>query len=645
MTDPRPAALALALLLAPLAAPAQEAEATAPTPVATEAAGAATGEAKGEAAGDGEIIESHGFSTFGELKYGPDFEHLDYVNPDAPKGGEISIWEAGTFDSFNPFTIQGRAGALASLPYETIMTDVADEADASYCLLCVRLRTNANQDFVEFDLHPDARFADGEPVTADDVVFTVNLFLEQGLPSFAEPVRARITSVEALDEDTVRFEFNPDVPRKSLVSQAGAFPVFPRHWFEETGARLDESRLEIAPGSGPYQLADYDVNRRIVYEKNPEWWGADLPINRGRHNYDSIRIEYFGDPVAAMEGFRAGAYTFREESSSITWATGYDFPAVAKGWVKVEELPDGNVPAATGFVFNLDRPQFQDPSVREALGLMFNFEWTNTSLQYDLFEQRESFWQNSDLAAQGVPEGRELELLQEVSDLIDPAILTEPVATPHESGERQLDRGNLRRALGLLAEAGWEPGSDGLLRKDGRTLEVEVMESTSASDRDRIINPYIDNLRTLGVDARYERIDPAQYTDRRRKRDFDMLYGGYLNGPVEGTGIQQRYGSADAKVSVFNPAGYSSPAVDALIRHVMDAESMDEMAAAVRAIDRIIRAERFVVPGWYKPTTWVAYYDMYRHPESLPPYDVGYLDFWWHDEAAAEALRAEGALR
>ena len=645
MTEPRPAALALLALLVPLGAPAQEAEATAPTPLATEAAGAADGGAPDDGEDDGEIIESHGFSTFGDLRYGPDFEHLDYVNPDAPKGGEISVWAAGTFDSFNPFTIQGRAGALSSLPYETIMTDVADEADASYCLLCVRLRTNANEDFVEFDLHPDARFADGEPVTAEDVVFTVDLFLEQGLPSFAEPVRQRITSVEALDEDTVRFEFNPDVPRKSLVSQAGAFPVFPKHWFEETGARLDESRLEIAPGSGPYQLADFDVNRRIVYEKNPDWWGADLPINRGRHNFDSIRVEYFGDPVAAMEGFKAGAYTFREETDSLTWATAYDFPAVERGWVVVESLPDGSVPPSNGIVFNLARETLQDPRVREALGLMYNFTWTNESLQYGLFEPRASFWQDSDLMAQGAPEGRELELLQEVSDLIDPAILTEPAVMPHESGERQLDRGNLRRATQLLEEAGWEPGPGGMLRKDGETLEVEFLIASSLSHIERILAPYIDNLRTLGVDARIERVDPAQYTNRERDRDFDMIYDAYVNGPVEGTGIRQRFGSEDAAVSVFNPAGYSSPAVDALIEHVMDATSMEEMAAAVRAIDRILRHERFVVPMHYKPTHWVAYYDMYRHPDELPPYALGQLDFWWHDEAAAEELRAAGALR
>ncbi|MGR3539841.1 MAG: extracellular solute-binding protein [Hasllibacter sp.] len=594
-----------------------------------------------------EIIESHGFSSFADtpLKYGPDFEHFDYVNPDAPKGGEISIATVGTFDSFNPYSREGRAGALSSLPYETIMEYSADDVAGPYCLLCTGLRTNANQDFVEFDLNPDARFADGEPLTADDVVFTVNLFLEQGLPSFRFAVAERITSVEAIDEHTVRFEFNPDVARKALVTQAGGFPVFPQHWFEENGARLDESRLESAPGSGPYQLASYDVNRQIVYERNPDWWGADLPINRGRHNFDRIRVEYFGDDVAAMEGFRAGVYTFREESSSLQWATAYDFDAVDEEYVVLEELADGNIPSSSGFVFNLGREKFQDPRVREAIGLMFNFGWTNETLQYGLFDQRHSFWQGSDLEAAGPPERRELELLQEVAGDLDPAILTDDPVMAHDSGERRLDRGNLRRAAALLADAGYEAGPDGFLQRDGETLTLEFLASSSSSNIERVITPFLENLRALGVDAEYVAVDPAQFTNRRRDRDYDMLLGSYANGPIEGTGIGQRYGSDDAEVSVFNPAGYSSPAVDVLIERVAEASSMEEMAAAVRAVDRILRAERFVVPVWYKANYWVAYWDQYDHPDELPPYDLGELDFWWYDAEAAAELRAAGALR
>lgn len=614
---------------------------------ATPAASAVPGAPDPRYPDGGDVFESHGYSSFEAtpLKYGPDFPYFDYVNPDAPKGGEIALSATGTFDSLNPYSRQGRSGALGSIPYESIMDYSADDVAGPYCLLCERLRTNANQDFVEFDLRPEARFADGTRVTADDVVFTVDLFLTQGLPSFRLGVSTRIDSVVALDEDTVRFEFNPDVPRKALVTQAGGFPVFPRAWFEANGARLDESRLELAPGSGPYQLASYDVNRRIVYEKNPDWWGADLPINRGRHNFDSIRVEYFGDTVSELEGFKAGAYTFREETSSLQWATAYEFPAVEDGYVVLEELADGNVPAASGFVFNLGREKLQDPRVREALALMFNFEWTNASLQYDLFEQRESFWQNSDLAASGVPEGRELELLEGLGDLIDPAILTEPAVMPHESGERRVDRGNLRRATELLAEAGYEPGDDGIMSRDGEALTLEFLGNSSSANVERIITPYIEALRTLGVDARYVGVDPAQYTNRQRDRDYDMLLGAYSNGPVEGTGIRQRYGSEDAPESVFNPAGYSSPAVDALIMNVMEAASMEDMAASVRAVDRILRAERFVVPTWFKATYWVAYYDMFRHPDELPPYLLGETDFWWYDAEAAEALRAAGALR
>ena len=392
-----------------------------------------------------EIIEADGYSTFGEFKYGPDFKHLDYVNPDAPKGGEISIWAQGTFDTFNPYSSKGRAGALSTIGYESLLVGTADEISAEYCLLCESLEYPASEDWVIFHMRKDAKFSDGTPVTAHDVVFSHFLLLEQGLPSYATAVKALIPEAEALDDYTVKFTFAPDVPRKNLINQAGGVPVWSKAWYEKTGTRLDESSLAISPGSGPYMLDSYDINRRITYKRNPDYWGKDLPINVGRNNFDTIRVEYFADSQAAMEAFKAGEYTFRQETSSLSWATAYDFPAVDKGWVKLETLPDGTLPGATGFVFNLQREKFQDIRVREALGLMFNFTWTNDTLQYGLFQQRESFWQGSPLEAKGVPEGEELALLETVKDLIDPAILTEPVTVPHTSGERQMDRKNLRR--------------------------------------------------------------------------------------------------------------------------------------------------------------------------------------------------------
>ncbi len=589
------------------------------------------------------IIESHGFSTFGELAYPADFPHMAYVNPDAPKGGEISIWAQGTFDNMNPYaTKEGNPGVLSSIGYERILQGTADEVGSAYCFLCTTMEYPESIDWVIFNLRPEITFADGTPMTANDVVFSHNLLIEQGTESFASVVGAMIPNVEALDDHTVKFYFGEGFSRNDVIGQAGSTPVFSQAWYEATGARLDESRFDISPGTGPYMLDSYDQGRRIVYTRNPNYWGNDISFNIGRNNFDTIRVEYFADTTAAFEAFKAGEFTFRQENSSLNWATAYDFPALDNGWVVREELPDGSLPTATGFVFNLTREKLQDIRVRQALALMYNFTWTNDSLQYGLFQQRESFWEGSDMEAVGVPEGLELEFLQRVADQIDPAILTEDVTMPHSSGADQLDRGNLRQALALMEAAGYTAGADGMLQKDGQPLVIEFLSVSPSFDR--IITPYIDNLTKLGVTATYNRVDPAQYTERTNTFDFDMIFDGYRVGLEEGEGLAQRFGSSGVG-DVFNPASYSSPAVDTLITIVTEAKSRDEMAAAVRAIDRIMRRDLFVVPVWYLGKYWTAYYDMYEHPETLPPYDLGTLDFWWFNEDKAEALRAAGALR
>lgn len=624
----------LMLGLAAMAGPsrAEDAPAAVPAPAPTTA----------PVAGGEKIITAQGFSTFGEFKYAPGFEHLDYVNPDAPKGGEISFFALGTFDSMNPYTRKGRAGALSNMMYESLLSGTADEISAEYCLLCETVEYPESQDWVIFHLRKDVKFSDGTPLTAQDVAFSHNLLLEQGLPSYAEAVRALIPTVEALDDYTVKFTFADGVPRKNLINQAGGVPVWSKAWFEKTGARLDQSTMQVSPGSGPYVFDSYDINRRIIYKRNPDYWGKDQPLMRGRANIDTIRVEYFGDTTAAFEAFKAGDLTFRAEDNPTTWATGYNFPAIQKGWVKKEALPTGNLPAAEGFVFNLRRAPFDDLKVRQALALMYNFTWTNETLQHGLNAQRDSFWQGSALEAKGVPQGRELELLESVKDKLDPSVLTDDVTMPHASGKQQLDRRNQRQALALLEEAGWVSDATGQLSKDGKKLSLELL--TSDPNMDKYLIPYIDNLKRLGVDARYTRVDPAQYTNRERDFDWDMIYDGYRTGLEEGIGLTQRFGT-DGLGDLFNPAGYATPAVDELANAVVAATSYDEMAAAVRAIDRIMRRDLFVVPTWYTPDIWVAYYDMYEHPDPLPPFAIGFRDWWWVNADKAAKLKAEGAIR
>ncbi len=591
------------------------------------------------------MIESHGFSSFGELTLPADFPYLDYVNPDAPKGGELSISTQGTFDHMNPYATQvGRPGALSNIAFERLTRATADEVDVTYCYLCTTMEYPEDRSYVIFNLRDDVTFSDGTPMTASDVAFTHNLFITQGTPSYASIVSQMLPEVEVIDDYTIKFtvgaDFNPD----DAISQAGATSVMSEAWFEETGARLDEARTEISPGTGPYLIESFDLSRRVVVGRNENFWGADHPMNIGHNNFDNIRVEYFTDSTAAFEAFKAGEFTFRLENSSIVWATQYDFPALNDGHVVRDPIPNGSLPRANGFVFNMKSGKFEDRRVREAIGLMYNFTWTNETLQYGLFGQRESFWQGSDLAASGVAEGLELEYLQGVSDMIDPSLLTDEVTLPHTSGERQLDRGNLRRASALLDEAGWIAGDDGIRRKDGETLTLEFLSPTISYDR--IVLPYIDNLERLGIEATYDRIDPSQYSERTRSFDFDMIIASYRMNLVEGESLGQRFGS-DGVGDVFNPAHYTNPAVDALIENVVAAETIEEMQAGVRAIDRVMRYDLFSIPNWYNGEHWVAYFDMYRHPpiEQMPPYDLGYLTFWWYDEEAAQGLHDAGALR
>ena len=606
------------------------------------------------AAEDG-IIRSHGYSYFGDLTYPADYPYFDYVNPDAPKGGEISLWAPGTFDSLNPYSRKGRGGRYSWIMYESLLGDAptggsapADVYGESYGLLAERLEYDEDKTWVIFYMRPEARFSDGTPVTAQDVVFSHTLLLEQGLPSYAQAVKKRVLSAEALDDYRVKFTFAEDISRRSLIDQVGGVPVWSKKWFEETGARLDEPRLDTSPGSGPYMVESYDVNRRIVYKRNPDYWGRDLPINRGRHNFDRIRIEYFADDSAAFEAFKAGEYTFRAEGNSKQWATGYDFPGVEKGWVKKEELPDGTPPTPSGIIFNLGREVLKDRRVREAISLGYNFEWTNESLQFGLFKQRHSFVQGAPHEAMGLPEGKERALLESLGDLVPDEILNEPAVMAHTSSpKREIDRGNLRKASRLLDAAGWIVGDDGMRRNDrGETLTlVFPYPSSSSATLGAFIEVFVQNLQRMGIDAVQEKVDPAQYTLRERERDYDLVFDSYVAFLDTGTGLFQRYGSAEAAFSLFNPAGLASPLVDKIIEVSLQTETREDRDVALMALDRVLRWERFMIPVWYNDSSWVAYYDQYEYPDPLPRYSVGTLDFWWFNAEKAARLKAEGALR
>lgn len=592
------------------------------------------------------VITSHGFSNFGALKYPADFAHLDYVNPEAPKGGEISLWAQGSFDSFNQYATAGVAAALNTIGSESILTSTADDPFAMYCFMCTTLEYAEDLSFVTFNLRDDVTFSDGTPMTAEDVAFSFNLFVTQGISEYRRVVEGFIKEVKVEGPHRITFHFNDAAPLRDRMGIAGGTTVFSKAWFEKTGARLDQPSKQPFLSTGAYVLDSFDYNRRVVYKRNTDYWGNDIPFNLGRNNFDRIRVEYFADNDAAFEGFKAGDYTFRNENSSQDWAESYDFDAIDKGWAKKETIADGNVGTRLAWVFNLDRPKWQDPKVRKAIENMFNFAWSNQTLYHGLYSRPVSYWSNTDLAATGTPSEGEVALLKPLVDegLLDAAILTAEAVVPaeYDPGTNQPDRRAIRAAGALLDEAGWTAGSDGLRRNDkGEVLSLTIIQFNPLYDR--VVNPFLENLRLLGIQGKLERVDTAQYVERRRKGDFDLANQAFDMGFEPSVGLEQWFGSKTADDSSRNLMRLRDPAIDRLIAAVVAAQTLDELHTTVHALDRALRFTGFDIPLWYNAESWVAYYDFYRHPEKLPPLQVGELDFWWYDADKAAELKAAGA--
>ena len=604
---------------------------------------------------DPELIVSHGYTFYGDLTYPKDYTHFDYVNPDAPKGGEISRSFVGTLDSLNPYNGKGRAHLFSIMHYESLLGEgpsgvsvPADVYAEQYCLLCERLEYPASKEWVTFYMRPEAKFSDGSPVTAHDVKFSFDLITSQGLPSYARAVSARVPQIDVIDDHTIKFHFAEDISRRSLVEIVGGVPVWSKKWFEETGIQLSDTWTEPPLGSGPYLLTEHDLTKRMRLELRDDYWGKDLPFNKGRNNFQTIKLEIFSDDEAAFTGFSAGEYTFRNEGDSRKWATRYTFPKVENGAVVRKELPDGTPPSPSGIVFNLGKEVLQDIRVREAISLAYNFEWTNASLQFGLFLPRASFTEGTELMAYDTPEGAELAFLESLGDIVPPELLAEPVRVPHTSSEGRLfDRRNARKAGKLLDEAGWPVGDDGVRRNAaGEPLKLNYLFSASSSATGKaIMENFVANVENLGIEIKLDVVDTSQYTKRERDRDYDLVFDGYSTFLGTGTGLAQRFGSKDAEVSLFNPAGLASPLVDEIIERSLAVSTREEEVAALMALDRALRHEFFMIPLWYKPNHWVAYYDQYEHPEEIPPFALGQLDFWWYNADKAKALKASGALR
>jgi len=579
----------------------------------------------------------HGLSIFGDLKYSADFKHFDYVNPDAPKGGRTSQIGPGgvtTFDSFNSFILKGDAAQGMELCFDSLMVRALDEPDAVYGLVAETADVAPDKMSVTFKLRPEAKFSDGSPVTAEDVVFSFEAIKAKGHPRLSFPLRD-VAKAEALDAETVRYSFEGTLVRDLPVTVA-TLPILSKAYY--TTHDFEKTSLDPALGSGPYKVGPYKAGTYVTYVRRPDYWGRDLAVNIGHYNFDEVRYEYFRDRTLELEALLAGTIDFREEFTSKDWATGYDRKPVKDGRVKLLTIPDERPSGAQGFFINTRRDKFRDVRVREALGLAFDFEWSNEKLFYKLYTRTASYFENSDLKAVGPPSPEELALLEPFRDKLPAAVFGEPVSPAVTDGSGN-NREQLRQAVKLLTDAGWTQTAQGVRNAKGEPLSVEILIDSPTFER--IAAPYVKNLKAIGVEATIRMVDSAQYERRIKDFDFDLTTERYALQLTPGVELKTFWGSqAAATIGSFNLAGIADLVLDQLIDKIVASTSRAELVTATRAADRVLRAGYYWVPQWYKGAHNLAFWDKFGWPEVKPKYERGALDTWWYDEAKAKALAA-----
>ncbi len=583
----------------------------------------AAGAHSDEAAEGSQIITAHAIAMNGDPKYGPDFSHFDYTNPNAPKQGLLRQAALGTFDSLNQFIAKGNAADGLGLIYDTLMEGSSDEPFTQYGLIAEKIEYPEDRSWVVFHLNPKARFQDGVAVKASDVVFSFNTLIRKGTPLYAR-YYADVTEAKALDERRVRFTFGAKVNRE-LPLILGQLPVLPAHYWK--GRDFGLTTLDPPLGSGPYRVASLDPGRSITYVSNDRYWGRDLPVNRGRYNFAKVRFDYYRDSVVSLAAFKSGEYDFRQENISKQWATAYTGPPFEQGRILTETI-EHRIPAGMQcFVMNQRRPLFADRRVRYALAHAFDFEWTNQHLFYGLYRRTDSFFENSTLQAEGPPSEAELKLLEPLREHLWPEVFTRDYAPPSTAGQGGLRR-NLHKALQLLREAGWSV-KDGVLRNqaDGEPFTFEILLHQASFER--VVLPFAANLKKLGIVAKVRAVDTSQYINRLREFEFDMIVNVF--GQSLSPGNEQRWfwSSEAAQVSgTRNYCGIRNPAVDRLVELLINAQSREELVTRCRALDRALLWGHYVIPHWYAGEFRVAYVSRLRHPKNTPPYGLD-LYTWW----------------
>jgi microcin C transport system substrate-binding protein len=577
-----------------------------------------------------------GTSTIDELKYKPGFTHFDYVNPDAPKGGDLNLSVAGTYDTFNPILSKGEAATGLTLVFETLLKSADDELLASYGLLAEGVSYPDDVSNATFRLRKEAKWTDGTPVTPDDVIFSFDKSKE--LNPLLSNYYKHVVKAEKTGDRDVTFTFD-EKDNKELPNILGQLTVLPKAWWKASGPDgkprdISRTTLEPVMGSGPYKIASYSPGAKIRYELRDDYWGKNVNVNVGENNFGSISYTYFSDRDVEFEAFRSGNIDYWYENSSNRWATGFDFPAFKDGRVKREELE--NPFRATGImqalVPNMRRDIFKDERVREALNYAFDFEELNRTVAFNTYKRIDSYFWGTELASSGLPQGRELAILQGLKDQVSPEVFTTPYKNP-VGGDPQKSRDNLRKAVGLLKEAGYEIRGNAMVNsKTGKPLSFEILLSSAFLERWAV--PYAQNLRKIGVDARIRTVDPAQYTNRARAFDYDMIWNVWAETMNPGNEQADYWGSGSAnQPGSRNYAGIADPAVDALIKMIIFAPNRDQQVAAIKAMDRVLLAHHYVMPLFYSNTARIAYWDKFTRPAELPTYSTGFPDIWWSKDA------------
>ncbi len=581
----------------------------------------------------------HALALYGEPKFGPDFKNFDYANPNAPKGGTLVTTNgaAETFDTLNGFTLKGVAVAYSGLMYDTLMDESVDEPFTMYCLVCETVEVAPDNTWVEFKIRPIAKFQDGSSITAEDIAFSFTTLAEKGAP-FYRMYYADVAKVEVKDKLTARFTFKTNTNRE-LPAIVGQMPVLPKSYWSKRD--FTATTLDTPLASGPYTIESFEVGRYVLYKRVPKYWAADLPVMRGRYNFDKVRVEYFRDNTVQFEAFKNGTFDFFAENTARRWATGYDFPAVKDGHVKKLEIADGSPMSYQSITLNLRRPLFQDRRVREALALAFDFESLNKTVFYQQYARLRSYFQRSEMEAKGLPSPAELALLEPLRDKVPPEVFTQEY-NPATDDDQAALRANLLKARDLLAAAGWAV-KDGALMKGNTPFVFEVTEEQP--NMETVLSPWIKNLERLGIKATLRVIDTTQYLNRMNEFDFDATTIPSGNSLSPGNEQSEFWGSESAgRSGSSNYSGVKDPAIDALVKKVIDAEDRPTLVAAARALDRVLTWNYYRLLTYSSPKDRLAYWDRLQHPEKIPlvgwgAAGTGVVSLWWMDPTKASIAK------